>query len=492
MKKKPLNYYISTIYISLMFILFPLIMHNKLFDIVETKRNWFVGITITTCILCLLSALTTQQKVTLKLSLTDILIICFVLSNLISYCFSSNKDLALYGSYGRAFGLFTIIFIGISYFIITRFCEINKFIFYSIMLGSSLVGIIGILNFFGIDPFGIYTNMAPYQTNFYISTLGHTNIYSSYFSITLPIGMIMYIKSSDNKNKLFFLITSLINFIGLISGNSDSGYITIAVILLFTPIVLKNTVELIRFAILLVSGIVFARLIGIIYTMFKCERLTDSITDILLFNNYLLLVALIFMILIYVLFHRIKHNKDSIKVIKNFILIAEGVVIIFFISVLIYANAVNYTGPLSNLLIWNDHWGSNRGFIWKRGFILFTQHYAIKDIIWGCGPDSIGPLLEHYFGNEMSIGIFEHYDNVHNEYLQYLLTLGITGLATYVGVIATTIKKHITKTSLDDSTYIAILSAVTCYLFQASVNINQAVTTPLFFIMIAMLNIKKE
>ena len=308
MKKTYLSQHISTIYICIMFILFPLIMHNKLFDIVETKRNWFVGFTISFTILCLLSALSTRQKIRLKPSLQDYFMLGFILINIFSYIFTSRKDIALYGTEGRAFGLFTIIFIGISYFLITRFCTINKYIFTGIMFGSSIVSVNGILNFFGIDPFGIYTHMASYQTDFYIATLGHTNIYSSFFSLTLPIGIVLYIKSINNKTQLFYLITSLISFIGLVVGNSDSGYITIGVILLTIPLLLKSHIELVRLCFFLICGIILSRLIGIMYVLMECERVIDSLTSILLMSNYILPIAIILLIFMLFIIIQIKQK----------------------------------------------------------------------------------------------------------------------------------------------------------------------------------------
>ncbi len=487
MKKLYLSNYICSPYIGIMFILFPLLMHNKLFDVVETKRNCFIGITIAFLVLCLLCALTSGQTINFKPSLPDFFMLGFVLSNIISYVFSSYKDIALYGINGRDFGLMTVIFIGISYFLITRFCILNKYIFYSIMIGSSLVSILGILNFFGIDPFGIYTDMLYSQTDFYIASLGHTNIYSSFFSLTLPVGVILYIKESGKKRQIFYFITSLISFVGLIVGNSDSGYITIGAVLLLAPLLSRSYKELAKFCFFIICSIILSRFTGILYTLFKCERMIDSLSKMLLTGNYLLPAAIILSGFLVFLVLSIKHKKNNLKRLQKIICISDIAIAALLVFVLLFANIKGYNGSFQNLLIWNDHWGSNRGFIWTRGWLLFTGYYSPLKIFFGCGPDSIKPLLEFYFGAEMCTGVFEHYDNVHNEYLQYLLTLGISGLAAYLGLLVTTIKKHISD-NFHNVRYMSLFAAMVCYTLQAFVNINQAVTTPLFFIMIALLN----
>lgn len=487
MKKKYLSQYICSIYICLMFILFPLVMDNKLFNIVETKRSWFIGITITFTILCVFSALTSNQKIRLKPTVPDYCILGFIFINIISYILTPHKDIALYGVNGRAFGLITIIFIGISYFLITRFCKINKYIFASIMTGSSLVGIIGILNFFNVDPFGIYTNMASYHINYYISTLGHTNIYSSFFSLTLPLGITMYIKSDNKKSQIFYLVTSLISFIGLISGNSDSGYLTIGITFMLIPLIANKLIDIAKLCFWMVCAIILSRFMGIIYTGIGCTRLTDSLTHLLMMTNYpLIAIIILATILVHIIF-LIKKGKNNFSFLQKPLLIIYIIAIVSVILAMTYATMSNYSGPFANLLVWCDTWGSNRGFIWKRGFLLFTEHYNPLQIIFGCGPDSVKPMLELHYGNEIGHGIFELYDNVHNEYLQYLLTAGITGFIAYIGLIVSTFRKHI-KHTLSNVSYIAISTSVICYLVQSIVNINQAVTTPLFFIMLALLN----
>lgn len=487
MKKTYLSHHICSIYICLMFILFPLVMDNKLFNVVETKRSWFIGITIAFSVLCIFSALTSVKKIRIKLNAPDYCMLAFMLANIFSYILTPYKNIALHGVNGRAFGLITILFIGISYCLVTRFCKINKYIFAGIMTGSSIVGIIGILNFFNVDPFGIYTNMASYHINYYISTLGHTNIYSSLFSLTLPLGVTMYIKSDNKKSQIFYLVTSLVSFIGLISGNSDSGYITIGITLMLIPLISNKLIDIAKLCFWMICTIILSRLMGIIYTCIDCPRLTDSLTHILMMTNYPLFTIIILAAILVHITLLIKKGKTNFSFLKKTLLIIYSIAIISVIFVMAYATMHNYNGPFANLLVWCDTWGSNRGFIWKRGFLLFTEHYNPLQIIFGCGPDSVKPMLELYYGNEMGHGIFELYDNVHNEYLQYLLTSGIAGFLAYIGLIICTLRTHIKRT-FSNINYIAIFTSVVCYLIQSIVNINQAVTTPLFFIMLALLN----
>jgi O-antigen ligase len=77
------------------------------------------------------------------------------------------------------------------------------------------------------------------------------------------------------------------------------------------------------------------------------------------------------------------------------------------------------------------------------------------------------------------------YDNAHNEVLQYLITLGLFGALSYIALVVSAVWymcKHGAKTM---HTYIPVF--VVCgYFVQGLVNLNQPITTPLFFVILGM------
>ena len=77
------------------------------------------------------------------------------------------------------------------------------------------------------------------------------------------------------------------------------------------------------------------------------------------------------------------------------------------------------------------------------------------------------------------------YDSAHNEYLQYLVTMGAFGLITYVGLIITSIRNCV-KTWKDEPVMLAVLMLIVSYITQAFVNVEQPITTPFLFLFVAI------
>ena len=72
----------------------------------------------------------------------------------------------------------------------------------------------------------------------------------------------------------------------------------------------------------------------------------------------------------------------------------------------------------------------------------------------------------------------------HNEYLNYLITIGAAGLIAYLSVVGGAIVRA--EKSFSNQLSIVCVSAVICYSVQAVVNIAQPITTPLFILFVAL------
>jgi O-antigen ligase len=77
------------------------------------------------------------------------------------------------------------------------------------------------------------------------------------------------------------------------------------------------------------------------------------------------------------------------------------------------------------------------------------------------------------------------YDNAHNEVLQYLVTLGLFGALSYIALAVSAVWYMCRYGEKNLHTYIPAF--VVCgYFAQGLVNLNQPITTPLFFVFLGM------
>jgi O-antigen ligase len=156
------------------------------------------------------------------------------------------------------------------------------------------------------------------------------------------------------------------------------------------------------------------------------------------------------------------------------------------IGAVVYFSAIDTTtdlGSLEQVLRFNDKWGTHRGYMWIRSMWIFADE-SIFDKLFGCGPDTFYYAFSPYFK-----GLEQYGDSstnaAHNEYINYLITIGIAGTAAYLAVVGSVIARAV-KAAKRNPLAIVCVSAVICYSVQAVVNISQPITTPLFIIFLAL------
>ena len=83
------------------------------------------------------------------------------------------------------------------------------------------------------------------------------------------------------------------------------------------------------------------------------------------------------------------------------------------------------------------------------------------------------------------------FDSAHNEYIEYLTTIGILGTLAYLGVLITGVRQMLKKSK--DRFAIACGFAVLAYGVQAVVNIAIPITTPIYMMLLYVgISIAKE
>ena len=129
-------------------------------------------------------------------------------------------------------------------------------------------------------------------------------------------------------------------------------------------------------------------------------------------------------------------------------------------------------------MLFNDDWGTNRGYIWRNAMECFQQFPVMKKAI-GFGPDTFGiVLLNKTAGNRYG----QTFDNAHNEYLHYLITVGFAGLTAYL-VFLFSFAVRVIRRAGENQYIAAAFFAVLCYSAQAFVNLNLPIATPIMWML---------
>lgn len=485
------NYGLVKLYVYFMFLIYPIFFHNYYFDIVTCKYILFL---IVTGIMFIISVFYIPENIFKKIkmreirfSVSDYFMFAFLIVNVISTLLSGDILYGLNGASGRNMGLSTVICLTFVYFLISRTFKLDETFYRIAAIGSVLVSIVGILQFAGIDFLGFYDKLESSQKLFYISTLGHVDVYTSYFALTIPVLFIKYLHSTAPKEKFFYLTALITNGAGVVCGQCDSAYIVIFASIFLTLIFGKCRDKRVRISEVILPFVLIEVIVKALLKVndnAKEVRIVSTFTKALFNDKAILILAVILGISILI---EMKYVTDVMRF-KNVYLLIMGVGIVAYIILIICFTTIFKEadlGKFETILRFSDSYGSYRGYIWK---VLVKDYRDMPFInkLFGIGTDLLRPYLVAKYGDKMYRVTNAYYDNAHNECLQYLATTGIIGLITYAGLVIASIKNALKNENLR-----IILAAVLCYLAQSFVNINQVVTTPLFFIMLSLLNCRE-
>lgn len=481
--------YPLSIYLLSMLCIFLFVYDNYYFNITKTKYTFFVFSTViaTLCyIICKGRRWLIYKKWNLQLSIVDKCFMIWIVIQVVSVVCSSYFKEAIDGSLGRNTGLIFSLLCVSAYWIVSRSKIYLKHICMLYLTSCSLLHILAILNFYSIDLLGFYIKLSDYQSSFFISTTGNINFYASIICLSLPISCYLYIKL-QNYQKILLIMNSL-GFMGLICGNSDSGYLGIGCMFLILLYISSRSIHNFKKCIVLI--IIFltcGKLLSICSMLFPiASRLyytlssffTDSIGSWIL---WLLFICIYFIIEFY---------EEKLSSYMRYVRVGLVTFYIFmlciFVFLFIYLSFINTNiqiGYLSTYFRWNDHWGTGRAKAWRALWEVFTN-FSYKQKLFGFGPDTTRAIMFLNYGNDTYL---VQYDNAHNEYLQYLMTIGIAGLCGYISIFSTMFYRIYQYKNILTVRVIAITITIGIYLLQACVNINQPISTPLLFICLGLI-----
>ena len=164
-------------------------------------------------------------------------------------------------------------------------------------------------------------------------------------------------------------------------------------------------------------------------------------------------------------------------------LLVCGIIACAIYDVNVLGNGERY-GRIKEYLLFNDDWGTHRAYIWRIALEDYRK-FPLMQKIFGYGPDTFGIITMTNNYPEMVERYSEIFDSVHNEYLQYFITIGPMGLLSYLAIHVTLVIQ-ILKRKINNPLAVAGLLAVLCYAAQAAVNINQPIAAPVMWTLLSV------
>lgn len=528
---------IVRIYVLAMAILFPFYASDRYFRILRDRTQFFIVATmITTASVLIITFYYFIQHLRERyneglhiiperkelrqylrhkaaaLQPADGLFLLFLAVCSVSTLTSGSIKECFLGTQGRYQGLLIWLLYGAAYFMIRKFLRLGKGICDLFLCSGLLLSVWGITDYIGLDIFGWLAMIQEGQRGTFTSAFGNINTYTAGMAIFFALSGIGFIYAVRRTGKgeiyhtFFYAVVFISAGVSMITGQSDNAVIGIAIFFLGLPFAAWRTKcgffgSLFLFALLLLAFMITAALNGCFANPY-----IDSSGGILLriSNNianspvFLTVVLLLLLVSACGLANcrkkgsvpgwsgRMPHSRMVLGIWG--ITLALGVFCLFFL--LCDANLWHPEryGSYAKYLIFNDSWGTSRGFCWRIAMEEYQKFPVWKKWI-GSGPETFGIIVKQTRYQEMVAVCGQTFDSPHNEALQYLFTTGIAGAVSYYTFLAYgCIKGMISRDGIKEAAAVAVV----VYTFVSFVNISVPITQPYIILLMAVILAKPD
>lgn len=519
---------VITFFLLLIAAVFPLIYHDSYFDILETKYRCYYLLILGMMAVCLILALVMafvdvkeyQAKHVKGLvgslspknwKMADVFVLVYWLVAAISTLQSDYVYESFWGNEGRYTGLFLVTLYVASYFLISKCWKVRGWMLDVFLISGMVMCLIGITDYFQMDILKFRVAIKPEQSTLFTSTVGNINTYTAYVAMVMGFAAAMFGTAKSVGRTIWYYICLVVSFFAIIMGCSDNAYLALGVLFAFLPFILfRSWSGLLRYLMVAASFFTVTQCIDWINAAYGDVVIgLDSLFRVIAGFGGLPVVVLALWLLVAVVYvagrsrgvfgKAAKWSVDGAARPENpaagdlgkvpvlawgiFIAVCVLGVCAALFDANVAGNGSRY-GSLGYYLVFNDSWGTNRGYIWRKGLELY-QDFPAMHKLFGFGPDTFGILTTKEIRHDMVQATGQVFDNVHNEYLNLLITIGPIGMAAYVGFIVAALARLCKKMNLHVCVF-GCAVAVLCYSAQAAVNLNLPIATPMMWFLVSV------
>lgn len=505
---------IITVGLLCVLLLFPLYYRDYYFDILESKYQFYYTIMLgmfgilllMTMIFFAIDCLEFKMQYTkgvlrrfsLKeirntLTLADWFLVGFLITCIISTLHSPYLYEAFWGNEGRFTGLFLHLLYIIGFWAVSRLYQFKRWHGYAFLIVAMLPLLFGITDYFKMDILHFKVEISKEDMDSFTSTFGNINTYATFVGIIFGCFSALFVTETKLWKTVLYYAGYLITVIAMIMGNSDNAVFALGVVFAFLPLYAFQTRRGVERYLLLVSGFALgARIVSVIDASMEGQVvwlygffgsfIRNSKLKIMAPTGYL--AALV----VHIVRMRDKQGDKESLGLRGVKVWGILLVICFFAGAFVLydanigGNSERY-GALEKYLKFSDEWGTYRGLIWRITLESY-KNQPLGNQLLGHGLDTFGVMTKAYRGETSRI-CGQVFDSAHNEYLQYLVTVGPVGLLAYLGFFAAALKIMLQKKPVGQWG-LTISLGIGCYLAQAFVTINLPIVTPIMWMLLSM------
>lgn len=435
------------------------------------------------------------KKLPARLVPTDWFVLAFLAAALVSYAAAVSREKAFWGYDGWYMGLFFQLSIVVLYFLVSGQGRYADEVLAVLCAAAFVVFCIGVLHRLLIDPIGTYADISDFYKTLFLSTLGQASWYSSFLCTVLPLGAACYFMAQKVWLRIVSGIFTFVGFMTLVTQNSDSAYIALAMMLfVLLYFAAPDAGRMQRFLEILLLFFAAPKLMQLLLMLHPNETLSlDRLSHMLVFGApayFLFALTAVLWCAALLLKKRGCYPARAMRI------LCRGVYIVFAIAVAaaVVILALSARGKLSGAfltlsekvpyLTWSDTWGNGRGFTWAATGKMIVEFPPLRKLI-GVGPDCyVSYAYAHYAEGMNSMWGDNVLTNAHNEWLNMVVNYGFVGAAAYLGIFVSALTAFIRHAERSPR-LVAYAACVAAYMGHNLFCYQQVLCTPFVFLIMA-------
>ena len=389
----------------------------------------------------------------------------------------------------------------LSYFLITRYYVPKKWHIDAMLVSGIILCAWGVLDYFSLSPIGF-----GYETLF-SSTIGNIDVLTSIEVMYVAIASVMYIKEkpadkASKRRSAFYLASAFICFMGLECGRTANLLLSASFLICFIPFyAFRRARGIINYISVLISFLAAMLTVALLAAAFpdmacapdymgELDTIGNSHPKQLLMLILMLIAARLILARLLSVYLSEDKCKPSLseEVLARRLRFIWGALGVLAFIILVYAFYDANTGghpelyaPARHLLIFDEAWGTNRGYVWGLAMKYYSDFTWFKKL-FGSGPETFAVYVMKYDLNA-TLRVFDaSYDSIHNEWIQHLFECGIIGSIGFYGMAAGACIKGL-KTNKCTA---ALSFAAMAYFVQSFVNISVPLVLPFVMVCLAV------
>lgn len=470
---------LCTVYLCLLGTMLPLTVHEAYYDITRTKATvfWLLSALLVVAFAVWLCTDVAARGALTRPSAPEWLFLVFALTQIVSTLLYRPLPAGLIAPDNRFQGILSFLLYALLFLLLRRYGRLDALARYALLLGFAVAALLAVAEVFGAELLGLRAASPEIERPRFFSTIGNISFLSALCVLLLPFSA-AYALSSDNlRRALPYALCAMLFLCCGIAMRAESFVLGTLSFYVLLPLFVREARMLRRVPAFYAFSALTALLFALAMRRWGLYRL--SALGAVLCSPAVLLSVCALSLAVWILLRK-RDELVFVKLRKVYIILFCLLFCAGFVF-LVLANTIlreHLSGTLASVAVFSPAWGSDRGAEWVSFWTMFRSAPLLQKLI-GSGAGSVADWdrTHRLFTDAVT-------DSAHNEYLHYLLTGGVIGLGSYLGVLVLALRRALQKPS---HARLALALGVAAYAVQATVNLAQPFTTPLFFALLALL-----